>query len=198
MEDLAWASFSQAKGRSMIRPDMLHSTTIHIPNITPQKTVAEIVKGAQRALDDPTLHMFARLLVRELITKNDDAALAKFSEMLAVVNAVQFRLRYTNDPRNIELAFMADRIFQLWSQYGRFAEDCESTAGIVLALLWSLNHTCAVTLVGFADALVGYDHVFIESNIPRMGWRVADPTEAYAQQMTYDVTQFERVVVRHT
>lgn len=178
-----------------MRPALLQFSTTHVPEITPHKTIPLIVNGARKALDDPTLHLFARMLVRDLITKNDDPALARLSEMVAVVNAVQFRLRYTSDPKNIELAFTADKIFQLWQEFGKFAEDCESTMGIVLALLWSLGHTCAVALVGFADELVGYDHVFIESHIPRCGWRVADPTEAYTPQMTYDVTQFERIVV---
>lgn len=166
---------------------------VEIPEITPEKTVPQIIIGARKALNDSRLHILARALCRELVDQKIDPALAKWCEVQAVCNLVRAKIRYTADPQNIELMFYADTIMNLWSEFGSWAEDCDSSTGMVLALLWSLGHTCSVTLIGFDAHVDGFDHVVVESKLPDpLGWRIADPTEPSATHVAREAAFYKR------
>jgi hypothetical protein len=66
-------------------------------------------------------------------------------------------------------------MLQRIEEYGAWSEDCESMAGLTIALLMSIGHRCRLTIVGFHQP-GSYTHIFCESFIPRVGWVVVDPS----------------------
>lgn len=169
---------------------------VYVPEITPEATVSHILRSARRAINDPSLHAFARMLVCKTIDKRTHPVLAAVSEANAVCDVLRYRIRYTKDPHNVELVFGAAAVMELWRVFGKWAEDCDGYADMALALLWSLGHHCQVALVGFDEWATGFDHVFVETEIPGYGLYVVDPTEDNPKYMTHQITYFERFDAR--
>lgn len=138
-------------------------------------TTVEILRQAIRDMRTPRVHSTARFLVRGVASTNKHPIAGRLSEVAVIEQFVRRCVRYTRDPYMTELVHSPALMLQRIEEYGAWSEDCESMAGLTIALLMSIGHRCRLTIVGFHQP-GSYTHIFCESFIPRVGWVVVDPS----------------------
>jgi len=158
-----------------------------VNNVVPPETATRLVESAKQAITDVKVNNAVRNLVANLYDENwierpvtkekikRGVTLARVCEVLAVYNLVSSQLRYTKDPYGVELVYHPKFLHTYaFSRNRKFAEDCDSIAGLTLTYLLALGHRCRITIVGYPYAS-GYSHVFAESLVEGIGWIVVDP-----------------------
>lgn len=147
----------------------------------PLDTAQRIVAMAQKAKrEDMRIHTLARLIVADVISTQETVrakAISYYSAAMAILSWVRSRVRYTPDPRNVELVYSPSRLLDLIVTHGKAAEDCDGIAGLTATLLDSIEIPARVKLVSLhPETPHRPTHILAESNIPGMGWRCIDAT----------------------
>lgn len=162
-----------AVGASQISPQ---STQLTQTRFVPVDTGQWIAQEIARQHRDLRILRMARLLVSGLVEEHEDPMLSALSEMNAINNFVKSHLRYTRDPRYIELVFGPPSILEhiAISSLRTFAEDCDGFSVFSGALALALGYAVDVLLIGY-PAVVGYQHVLIRVRMPWGGFIYLDP-----------------------
>ena len=167
-----------------------------IKGIYPPETAARICQIAVEAVKNPRVPQMARELVRHIIDENADPFLAVLSEIQAVYNVIQSRMRYTRDPFGVELVYGADFVAKQWEEGQPWADDCDTYAVMLMSFFLSIGRDCRVTIVSFdPHEPERFEHVFVEVLLPPSPqqkiperWVVVDPSTAgKVRQMTREV-----------
>lgn len=154
------------------------------PAIVPPETARRIADMAAEGAKDVRVAHLARSLVRNLVDENADPFLAVLSEVQAVHNFAFQKLRYTRDPHGVELVYSPQAVAAAIEQQGRWAEDCDSYAAFVAALLLALGRRVRITIASFVEGNpYNFSHVFAEVWLPASTriafpgrWVVVDPS----------------------
>jgi len=154
-------------------------------SIIPPETGKNIVLQAVQAQSDHRIHNTTRRLISSLYNEASVATLenskiaslsARLSEIQAIYNEVQKKIKYTYDPHKTELVYHPSFLYDnAFSKKKKWAEDCDTIALLTLTYLLSLGYKSRVTIVGFPST-PGFAHVFAEAFIPELSrWLVIDP-----------------------
>lgn len=172
-------------------PNMGHIKQ-HVTKSIALETTKAIMRQAMTDMRMPRVHTLARFLVKDLAPTNKHPIVGRLSEMAAIDQFIRRTVRYTRDPYQTELVHSPSVMLKRIEEFGKWAEDCESMAGLTLALLLALGHRCRLTIVGFRQPDV-FTHIFCEALVPRVGWLVVDPSVA-------DLVQSKEMLsrIRHT
>ena len=155
---------------------------VRVPNIQPVQTAQRIVSMALEGSSSPEVIQLSKYFTRNLRDARESPYLAKLSEIQAVYNWVNEKIRYVHDPEHIELVYSAPAMLQRVKKFGRWAEDCDSYSLLIMSLLMALGHRTRITIAGFNDTMPDvYTHVFAEALLPPIGdhpaqWVIIDPT----------------------
>lgn len=160
-------------GAAQISPQ---STQLTQTRFLPVETGQWIAEEIARQHRDLRILRMARLLVAGLVEEHSDPMLSALSEMHAINNFVKTHVRYTRDPRYIELVFGPPSILEhiAVSSLRTFAEDCDGFAVFSGALALALGYPVSVVLLGY-PGLSGYQHVLIRVMLPGGTWVYLDP-----------------------
>lgn len=95
-------------------------------------------------------------------------------------------LRYTNDPRHVELIKDPERLVSEINQHGSTLADCDESACLVATMLMQLGREVEFVALGFGSG-TQYTHVGVRCREPKSGrwlWidTVAGPRESEAAQ----------------
>lgn len=144
----------------------------HHKGIVPPQTAEKIVQLALESLKDPVVFHTAREIVSHLEDENTVGYfLAQYSEIQAIFHYIKSRMRYTRDPIGIELVYGPSEIVRQWKSGGRWSEDCDSYATVLMAFFMAIGRQPRVTIVSFdPNAPEHFEHVFVEVMLP------GDPT----------------------
>lgn len=171
-------------------PPLDYPGVVYKESIYPPETAQRMVEVALKAVVDPNISSFARLLVRQLVDENYHPFAAAYSEINAVYNWVKGHVRYTRDPIGVELVYSPQALLALIKKYGSWGEDCDTQLLLMFTLLLSLGRDVRMTIAGFDEPGV-YTHVFIEVLMPPVDgyiparWVVVDPsTDGKTTEMT--------------
>lgn len=162
-----------AVGAAQVSPQSKHLTqTRFIPTETGQWIAGEIARQHR----DLRILRMARLLVAGLVEEHSDPMLSALSELTAINNFVKSHLRYTRDPRFIELVFGPPSILEhiAVSSLRTFAEDCDGFSVFSGALALALGYPVNVLLIGY-PGVIGYQHVLVSVQLPGGTWIYLDP-----------------------
>lgn len=96
-------------------------------------------------------------------------------EVLAIRNFATDHIRYTNDPRHIELIKDPERIIAEIEERGVCLCDCDEIAQLIATMALVAGRTAEFVVVGFGAA-GDYSHVFARVQEPKSGIQVVcDP-----------------------
>ncbi len=154
------------------------------PAIVPPDTARRLAQMAEAGGKDVRVAHLARSLVRNLVDENVEPFLAVLSEIQAIHNFTFERLRYTRDPQGVELVYSPQVVAAAIEQGGRFAEDCDTYAAFVAAMLLALGRKTRITIASFVEGNpFHFSHVFAEVWLPASPrfafpgrWVVVDPS----------------------
>jgi hypothetical protein len=156
------------------------------PGTIPPDTATKIVQLAKDSLRDPVVFHTAREIVSHLIEENQSPFLAHLSEIQAIYHLVANKMRYTRDPLGIELVYGPSEIVRQWKKMGRWSEDCDGYATVLMAFFMSIGRACRTTIVSFDPGNPDrFEHVFVEVLVPGdykeripERWITVDPSTA--------------------
>jgi hypothetical protein len=167
---------TQSKTASRPPQHLVKGVSVARHPTVPVQTAERMIQMVVSAIRDPKVLEVAKAQVKHVVTENTDPTLSAFSEIAAIHGFATRHLRYTRDPRYVELVFDAPATLSLIQKHGKWSEDCDSYAVLVATLLASIGHRVRITLAGFTATPDAYSHVFCEAHIPRKGWVIVDPS----------------------
>jgi len=97
------------------------------------------------------------------------------SEILAIRNWANERLRFLNDPLSTEWVKDPERIVEEVEHYGTSNCDCDEISEVIATMSRQVGREAQFVTVGFAEP-EQYSHVFCQIKEPKSGaWVVCDP-----------------------
>lgn len=137
-------------------------------------TVSTIIEAALKSQNDYVVRQLAESICGDLRTKD------YLSEGLAIHHFVCARVRYTRDPRTIELVRSPSLVAKELLAGGRPLLDCDDISALILALLLSLGSQARIVTVAFKHMFYQgqrqYSHVFVQMYEPKSRtWVTLDP-----------------------
>lgn len=140
-------------------------------------TVALVKRYALEAQRDPAVRLFAETLTQHISSKD------YLSEILAVYYGVLRYVRYSNDPRTVELVKRPELIVKQIAAGHVPSLDCDDMTALLCALLLSLGRETRAATVAFRNAFHAgqrqYSHIYAQAREPRTGkWITLDPVAA--------------------
>lgn len=173
----------RASQRSQLAHDGMIERFTVVDGVVPVETAMEMVNIACKDVRDPNVAGAARWIVRDLVDENVNPFIAIMSEIQAIFNWMNLFLRYTRDPIGVELVYSAKRILDFIGRYGRWAEDCDSQALLIMTFFMAIGRKTRMTIAGFKRQGI-YTHVFAEVYVPSFDasipgrWLIVDPSTA--------------------
>lgn len=160
-------------------------TIERIDAVKPIETARKIVDSALRFQHNLEYVRAVRGLVRFTSPEHEGLGLSVHTKIAAVHGFVAQKMSYIRDPRGIELHFSPENIFRRILEGEIVMEDCDSYAGMVLAMLWALGLRARLVIVGYSKPKPlqppMYQHVFAECWQPatketKARWVIVDPS----------------------
>jgi len=157
-----------------------------IPNVSPFQTATWIYNQGEKAVKNPKVFMLARSIVREV--RENDA----LSEALSIEDFVRARVRFTQDPRSVELVFGPEAMVNLIGRYGKWGEDCDSIVSLTYALLRSIGHQPRILIADFgrAGAIPWPEHIFVQDFIGGAWYTLDGAEKEKTPLMLADIKRF--------
>lgn len=139
--------------------------------------MALIKKYALEAQSSPEVRLLAEDIIQGLGSKDC------LSEIMAIYYFVLNNVRYSNDPRTVELVRRPERLIWELQNEKTPSADCDDLVCLQSALLLSLGREVRAITVAFERVThkgeTQYSHVFLQTREPRSGkWIVLDPVAA--------------------
>ncbi len=157
-----------------------------IERVNPIHTGEQIVASALRFQHNLAYVETCRLLVGQAIPEHEDLGQSVRARIAAVHAFVTEKLTYIRDPKGIELHYSPERLYTRLLAGDTILEDCDSFAGLTLAMLWALGVQAHLVLVGYippekTHGRPRYQHVFAQAYQPSIDghlgrWVAVDPS----------------------
>lgn len=140
-------------------------------------TVALIVRYIRESQRDPAVRLFAETIIQNLSSKD------YLSEILAVHNALLRYVRYSNDPRTVELVKRPEMVVKQIAAGQKPSLDCDDLVALGGALQLALGREVRAVTAAFHDSFHAgqrqYSHIYLQVREPRSNtWITLDPVAA--------------------
>lgn len=161
-----------------------------IDRVNPIQTARKIVESALLFQHNIEYVQRVRQLLALASPEHKDYGLCVHTKIAAVYAFVSEKMLYIRDPRGIELHFSPENIMRRILAGEVVMEDCDSYAGMCLAMLWALGVNARLVIAGYLPTTQNgprrYQHVFAQAFQPSVKnhlgimlparWVVVDPS----------------------